>query len=99
MDEPIKRPPLPIAYADPAFMACLLESIDTPELVAQFNRLYGATLGARATTIEQLIDRATGKERDDMRAFTEFVHFSIYTRIPDEAIHSLRAAALAAAAA
>ena len=75
------RLPLPAAYADQAFMACLNEAIDTPELVEQFDRLYGASL-------------TLGKAADgDMRAFVKFVHDSVYLRLPDEAIHSLRASA------
>lgn len=82
---------LPSAYADPAFLRCLLEAIDTPELVQNFDRLYDATLTARTSPIERMVDEATGKRDDDMRAFVEFVHDSIYMRLPDEAIESLRA--------
>lgn len=97
MAEPAVRLPIPAAYCDPAFVMCLHGAIDIPELVSEFNRLYGATLGARTTAIEQMVDKATGKADDDMRAFAEFVHDSVYTHLPDEAIHSLRAGALAAA--
>ncbi|MPS98581.1 MAG: hypothetical protein E2581_08780 [Pseudomonas sp.] len=92
MAEPAVRLPMPVAYCDPAFRACLLGAIEEPELVSEFNRLYGATLGARTTAIEQMVDKATG-----MRGFAKFVHDSVYTRLSDEAIHSLRAGALAAA--
>ena len=97
MAEPAVRLPMPAAYCDPAFRACLLGAIEEPELVSEFNRLYGATLGARATAIEQMVDKATGKADDDMRGFAKFVHDCVYTRLSDEAIHSLRAGALAAA--
>lgn len=86
MAEAAQRLPFPAAHIDPAFQACLLEAAAEPELVEQFCRLYGSSLNS---------DK---RSDDDMRAFAEFVHFSIYTRLPDEAIHSLRAAALAAAA-
>lgn len=76
---------LPAAYADPAFIVCLHESIGTLELVNQFDRLYGANLSRKPS------------ERD-MAAFTAFVHDSVYTRLPDEALDSLRAAALKAGA-
>ena len=76
---------LPLAYCDPAFRVCLDEAINTLELVENFNRLYGAKL------------MSNGKPSDkDMRAFVEFVHDGIYLRIPADAIHSLRACALAA---
>ena len=81
-------------YFDPAFIVCLRESIAAPELVANFSRLYGATLGARSTPIEQMVDMATGKAKDDMRAFVGFVHFSIYTRLPEKVLSDLRASAL-----
>lgn len=71
------RLPLPQAYGDPAFHACLAEAIETPELVANFDRLYKATLSTKHTDA-------------DMGAFVRFVHDGIYLRLPDEAIHSLR---------
>lgn len=97
MAEPAVRLSMPAAYCDPAFRACLLGAMAEPELVSEFNRLYGATLGARATAIEQMVDKATGKADDDMHGFAKFVHDCVYMRLSDEAIHSLRAGALAAA--
>jgi hypothetical protein len=88
-----ERFPLPMAYADPAFMACLREAIDTPELVEQFDRLYGASLAARRP-IDAMVGKVTGKQQDDMRAFVGFVHDGIYLRLPDEAIHALRISAI-----
>lgn len=88
---PSPRLPLPAAYIDLAFQACLHESINTPELVAQFDRLYGATLVSRASPIERAADRATGKTEADMRTFVEFVHDCIYLRLPADAIEALRA--------
>jgi hypothetical protein len=85
------RTPLPFAHCDPAFAECLKQAVETPMLLEQFDRVYGATLVSRKSTIERLIDEATGKQSDDMRAFCEFVHNAIYMRLPDEAIHSLRA--------
>lgn len=73
------RLPLCAAYFDPAFINCLSSAIAEPELVAQFCRLYGSKLDTPQRTDE------------DMRSFTEFVHDSVYMRLPDEAIHSLRA--------
>ncbi len=80
-DLPCMRLPLPLAYADPAFMKCLDEAIELPELVQQFDRLCKCSLSAA--------------RKDDMRKFVEFVHDGIYLRLPDEAIHSLRVKALA----
>lgn len=72
-----ERLPLPAAYIDPAFRACLHDAIETPELVSNFDRLYGANLSRKAT-------------QGDMAAFTKFVHDGIYLRLPDEAIEALR---------
>lgn len=78
------RLPMPAAYADPAFMACINEAINTPELLTEFDRLYGA-------------DLSTNKPKDgDMRAFVGFVHKSVYLCLPDDAIHSLRVCGLTA---
>ena len=77
------RLPMPAAYADPAFMACINEAINTPELLTEFDRLYGA-------------DLSTDQPKSgDMRAFVGFVHQSVYLCLPDDAIHSLRVCGLA----
>ena len=77
------RFPLPQAYFDPAFQMCLAESIKSRELVENFDRLYKASLSKRPNN-------------DDMAAFTRFVHDSVYMRLPDEGIDSLRDRALRA---
>ena len=76
------RLPLSAAYFDPAFINCLSSAIAEPELAQQFCRLYGSKLNTPQ------------RSEQDMRAFSEFVHDCIYTRLPDEAIHSLRAVSL-----
>jgi hypothetical protein len=93
----VKRFTLPAAYTDPAFIACLDEAISTPELVAQFaelvaqfDRLYGADLRARRPPIVRMVDQATGKMADDMREFVHFVHQGVYLTLSDDAIRSLR---------
>lgn len=89
----VKRFALPAAYADPAFVACLDEAISTPELVAQFDRLYGADLRGRRPPIVRMVDEATGKLADDMREFVHFVHQGVYLTLSDDALLSLRAEA------
>ena len=72
------RLPLPVAYIDPAFMACVSAALDTPELVAEFDRLYGARM-------------MSGKpSKDDMRGFSEFIHRCVYLAVSDECIESMR---------
>lgn len=79
------RLPLPMAYADPAFDACIAVALDTPELITQFDRLYGAEL-------------MSGKANEgDMRVFVNFDR-CLYLALPDESIHSMRRAAIAPAA-
>jgi hypothetical protein len=89
---PDVRAALPLAHGDPAFQACLRGAVETPELVAQFDRLYGARLVTKQSPIDAMIDKATGKQEADMRGFVEFVHNAIYLRLPNEAIHALRLA-------
>lgn len=84
------RLPLPAAYIDPAFLACLGEAINTPELIQQHDRLYGSTLMSRSSPMERMVDKATGKAESDMRAFVEFVHRCIYLTLDDAAIEALR---------
>lgn len=86
------RAALPLAYGDPAFQACLREAVEMPELVEQFDRLHGCNLVTKQAPLTAMIDKATGKQADDMRAFAAFVHNAIYLRLPNEAIHALRLA-------
>ena len=84
------RFPIPVCYADQAFMRCVDGCFETPELMKNFDRLYGASLTTNRSPIEMMVDKATGKQESDMKAFVQFVYDCIYTRLPDEAIHSLR---------
>ena len=79
------RLPLPMAYADPAFSACIAVALDTPELITQFDRLYGARL-------------MSGKpSQADMGGFVNFVHRCLYMAVSDECIHSMRMKAVSSA--
>lgn len=91
---PAPRMPLPLAYIDPAFMKCMDEACRTPEMIEAFDRLTGYKIGslAQRAPIERLVDDVTGFRNDQMRQFVEFVHDSIYLRLPDEAIHAFRLA-------
>lgn len=70
------------ALLDPWFHVCLVSTAAETELVEQFDRLYGTTLVSRATSIERLVDRATGKTEDDMEKFVEFVYRYVYLIVP-----------------
>ncbi|MFY4709938.1 hypothetical protein [Burkholderia glumae] len=74
----IPRLPLPWAYVDPAFRACLDGVLKTPEFIENYNRLYGASIG-KLPVIES-----------EMKAFVEHVHDIVYMRVPDEAIAGMR---------
>jgi hypothetical protein len=87
------RAQLPGAYLDPAFMACVHQTVSTPELVEQFDRLYGADLSRRRTPIDQMVDAASGKKDSDIASFMRFVHDAVYMRVSDEIIIELRASA------
>lgn len=89
---PAPRLPLPAAYSDPAFNKCLMESAATPELIEAFDRLYGGKVGriGNGPAIVQMIDKATGFQDEQLRSFAEFVHDSVYLRLPDAAINAFR---------
>jgi hypothetical protein len=91
--EQLFRAQLPAAYMDPAFMACVNKAVNMPELVQQFDRLYGADLTKHRSGIEQMIDQATGKSDSDIASFMSFVHDSVYMRVPDQVIFDLRESA------
>lgn len=63
-----------------SYMVCLRETVNTPELVQEFERLYGTNL-VRVTPIEEMIDRATGKREDDIQAFLRFVWNCVFIRV------------------
>ena len=69
---------IPLSITDPEFHACLREAAASIPLIEEFRRLTG-------------LDRI---DVDFARQFVRFVYDSIYLRLPDEAIHSLRAASL-----
>lgn len=73
------------------FSECLIECAKNTEFVAQFNRLTGRHLGEqlKRSPIEKMIGATTGYEETlaaqqdgDLRAFIEFCHETVWTRIP-----------------
>lgn len=66
------------------FLEVAKECIGTPELVKEFNRLYGCGLGVdRRAPIERMIDEATGypygaATKDDLGKFVAFVYEFIW---------------------
>jgi len=93
-ETPAAHLPLPMAYADPAFRACLDEVINTPKLLESFDRLTGNSLshlGSRSV-IERMVDKATGFQDEQFRMFIEFIHDCLYLRLPGQCVNSFRAA-------
>jgi len=86
------RLPFPAALADPAFQRCAFEAIAIPEFVDNFDRLSGSCLGRvlKVSPIERMVDEATGFRDEQFRKFLEFVHFALYTRLPDKDFAALR---------
>lgn len=82
----IPRLPMPWAYVDPAFRACLDGVLDTPEFIENYNRLYGASIATGTFAARVRFDEA------EMKVFVEHVHDVVYMRLPDEAIAGLRVA-------
>ncbi len=53
----------------PVIEACL----ENDELVGQFNRLTGCSIGVAQSPINHLIDQTTGKTEQELKRFIEFV--------------------------
>jgi len=72
------------------FTDCVLYCFENRELVEQFNRLFGCTLGVGIprSSIEAMVDRACGHNpamrEDEAQLFIHFVYDSIWSRLPDE---------------
>lgn len=70
--------------SDMTFFACLLQCLDTPELVREFDRLCGthlSTLTSRSP-LDAAIDEATGRDMAALEQFAAFVHEFIWLRLP-----------------
>jgi hypothetical protein len=76
----MERLPIPIAYADPAFWRGVEGAIGVPELIEQFDRVYGCKLSriGKDSVIERMTDEATRSRDEQLRRFAEFVHYSVY---------------------
>jgi hypothetical protein len=63
-------------------MRCLEEAVTTPELIRNFDRLYGYNLSRRGAPLELAIDDATGFTEAGIIEFMNFVWDFVFTRIP-----------------
>ena len=80
-------PPYPL---DPFFIQCLIEAIDCPDLVEQFDRLYGSNLALKGIGIDLVIDKTTGRLQDNIRDFADFVHKYVYNIVVAQCPQSLK---------
>jgi hypothetical protein len=89
---PAIRLKLPMAYSDPIFKRCLVDASRMSEFVENFDRLCGCNVGnlGKGTPIDRMIDEASGFNDDQLRKFAEFVHDTVYMRLPDKAINAMR---------
>ncbi|WP_207205554.1 hypothetical protein [Serratia sp. 1D1416] len=72
--------------ADPRFGQCIEESLKTPELVENFERLYDVRRPRMpASPMEAIVDKVTGYADSEWRkfftAFITFVYDAIYIRV------------------
>ena len=63
------------------FIQCVDACLDTPELVKQFDRLWGTNLLRAGAPIDLAIDVATGRQHSDMNQFLKFVWNCIFIRV------------------
>ena len=60
---------------------CLLAAAGESELVAEFDRLTGHNLSRKGSSLDLMIDDATGRTEEGLRDFSQFVYECIYTRL------------------
>jgi hypothetical protein len=61
---------------------CLTVAANTPELVAEFDRLTGHNLSRAGTPMDLAIDDASGRTEAGAKEFIDFVHDCIFERLP-----------------
>lgn len=73
------------------FSECVLLCFDEREFVAAFDRLRGTNLMGKATSVERLVDAATGYDaasssvrHDELVQFVAFVYEVVWSRVPPE---------------
>lgn len=68
------------------FFSALAEAASIPELVASYDRLYGAHFCRviNAKGLDRMIDRSTGFACEETAKFAEFFYEYVWSRLPDE---------------
>lgn len=67
------------------FTHCLMECAANKELVREFDRITGHNLSRKGAPIELMVDDATGRTDAGAAAFAEFVHDTVWSRLPSPA--------------
>lgn len=74
----LSRSLLDFAKDDLSFGLCLAEAAAAPELVAEFDRLCGTNLERRGSSLDLMVDDATGRTDAALERFIAFVWECIY---------------------
>jgi len=61
-----------------------MEAAGNQELVKEFDRLRGTNLQFQGSSIERMIDEATGRVEHDLALFVEFVYECVWLRLPPD---------------
>jgi len=66
------------------FQDCVHECLKEPELVSNYDRLYGGHVQSllKSTGINQEVDLASGFYESEMLKFVDFVNEYVWTRLP-----------------
>lgn len=64
-----------------SFRECLMYCAGNKEFVREFDRLTGSNLSLEGPPINFMIDKATGKLKDDLEKFCDFVYECIWSRL------------------
>jgi hypothetical protein len=69
-----------------SFIDCVLYCTKNRELVKEYDRLSGSSLGSvlSAAPMSQMIDDATGRTKEELDKFAAFVMEFVWLRLPQE---------------
>jgi|SRR6185312_237051 len=79
------------ASMEAAAMASVLRTaLACPALVAEFDRLAGTDVAARATPMNRAIDVASGRAEADLQRFLAFAKDAIWDRLDNATLDAIR---------
>ena len=68
------------------FETCVSHALANKELVSEFDRLQGTNLSNVGSPIVLAVDKASGRQSDDMQKFMSFVYKYIYIPLVEECV-------------